>query len=121
MPSFVQSDPGYKHAIEFFMTRFRRFFPTRQMADLAYDPLGPESHFWRQKNLGNIVEIQDKSFYGSGAPSLTTVPDGGRAGEFYFRSDTPGTANQRIYVCTVSGTTNATTGVSTLGTWVGIL
>jgi hypothetical protein len=48
---------------------------------------------------------------GSGAP---TTPNGNNptAGDYYFRTDTPGTANQRIYVCTVGGATP---------TWVGIV
>lgn len=48
---------------------------------------------------------------GSGAP---TTPDGVNpvAGVIYFCTDTPSTANQRIYVCTVGGGTP---------TWVGIV
>lgn len=44
---------------------------------------------------------------GSGAPTIA-----GTAGDFYFRTDTPSTANQRIYVCTATGNP---------GTWVGIV
>jgi hypothetical protein len=43
-------------------------------------------------------------FSGSGAPTLSAT-----SGDFYLRTDTPTTANQRIYVCT--GTTN----------WTGVL
>jgi hypothetical protein len=34
-------------------------------------------------------------YSGSGAPTLSAI-----AGDFYFRTDTPGTGNQRLYVCT---------------------
>jgi hypothetical protein len=47
--------------------------------------------------------------YGSGAPAIA-----GAVGDYYFRRDTPGTANQRIYICTVAGGAGA-------ATWVGIL
>lgn len=47
---------------------------------------------------------------GTGAPSSTTVGDG-RVGDLYLRRDTPSTANQRLYRCTVLGTP---------GTWAGI-
>ena len=46
-------------------------------------------------------------FSGSGAPTSLN----GTAGDFYFRTGTPSTANQRIYVCTATGTP---------GTWSGI-
>ncbi len=46
---------------------------------------------------------------GTGAPGIA-----GAAGDFFFRSDTPSVALQRVYVCTVAG------GVG-LATWVGIL
>ena len=46
---------------------------------------------------------------GSGAPAIA-----GTLGDFYFRTDTPSTALQRIYVCTVTGGAGA-------ATWVGIL
>lgn len=36
------------------------------------------------------------------------VPSGGNDGDYYFRTDTPGTANQRLYV-------------KSAGTWTGIL
>ena len=51
-----------------------------------------------------------KIYMGSGVPSATTV-NPGRIGDLYMRKDTPSTANQRIYMCTVAGTP---------GTWVGI-
>jgi hypothetical protein len=43
-------------------------------------------------------------YQGSGAPSNAN----GNNGDFYFRTDTPGTANQRIYV-------------KSAGAWVGIV
>ena len=46
---------------------------------------------------------------GTGAPTIA-----GTAGDFFFRTDTPTTADQRIYVCTVSGAAGA-------ATWVGIV
>lgn len=50
---------------------------------------------------------------GSGAPSNPSgVSAGPTAGDLYFRTDTPSTANQRIYICTVGGGTP---------TWVGIV
>lgn len=56
---------------------------------------------------------------GSGAPlpalitgGLTTYSATAHVGDYYFRTDTPAVANQRLYVCTVAGNP---------GTWVGIL
>lgn len=48
---------------------------------------------------------------GPGAPSK---PNGNNpaTGDYWFRTDTPSTANQRIYVCTVGGSSP---------TWVGIV
>jgi hypothetical protein len=43
-------------------------------------------------------------FMGSGVPSNTL----GKSGDYYFRTDTPGTANQRIYV-------------NNAGSWLGIV
>lgn len=45
---------------------------------------------------------------GAGAPTSLA----GSAGDYYFRTDTPAAALQRIYICTVTGTP---------GTWVGIV
>lgn len=112
MATFSKGDAGYKHASENFAKRLLRFFPTKTLAGYLYDPMGAEAEFNRQKNIGNIVECFDNSFVGSGAPALATVPTGGAVGNFYFRTDTPGTVSQRIYVCTVAGTSAA------LGTWV---
>lgn len=47
---------------------------------------------------------------GSGAPAL----DGLAGKDWYFRTDTPGTANQRLYVCT-------TTGAAGSAVWTGIV
>lgn len=46
---------------------------------------------------------------GSGVPNC-----GGEVGGIYFRTDTPSTSNQRVYICTVAGVTGG-------ATWVGIL
>jgi hypothetical protein len=48
-------------------------------------------------------------FSGTGAPSI-----GGKQGDHYWRYDTPTTANQRLYICTVAGAAGA-------ATWVGVL
>jgi hypothetical protein len=47
---------------------------------------------------------------GSGAP-ITPGSTDPTAGDIYFRTDTPETADQRIYICTVGGSSP---------TWVGI-
>jgi len=48
-------------------------------------------------------------FYcGTGVPTGANVPGNGVNGDYYFRNDTPGTANQRIYV-------------KSAGAWVGIV
>jgi hypothetical protein len=112
MANYNANDPAYKHANESYAVRLRRFFPAKALAALLYDPMGAEAEFFRQKNLGTLIECSDNSFVGSGVPSLATVPNGGVVGNYYFRTDTPGTATQRIYVCTVG------TGNGTLGTWV---
>jgi hypothetical protein len=112
MATYSTGDPGYKHTSENFAKRIRRWFPTKTLASLLYDPMGAEAEFNRQKNIGNIKECFDNSWVGSGVPALATVPTGGSVGEYYFRTDTPGTVTQRIYVCTVAGTTSA------IGTWV---
>ncbi len=58
---------------------------------------------------GSISPTGASQFYaGSGAPTIA-----GTAGDFFFRTDTPATSLQRIYVCTVTGTAGA-------ATWVGI-
>ena len=44
-------------------------------------------------------------YSGSGAPNIAAAP----AGSYYFRTDTPSVANQRIYVATATNT------------WTGIL
>ena len=46
---------------------------------------------------------------GTGVPTV-----GSPVGGFYFRTDTPSTSNQRIYICTVAGAAGA-------ATWVGIV
>ena len=46
---------------------------------------------------------------GVGAPVIA-----GTVGDYFFRTDATGTANERVYVCTVTGAAGA-------ATWVGIL
>lgn len=46
---------------------------------------------------------------GSGTPTIA-----GATGDYFFRTDTPGTTGQRIYVCTVAGAAGAST-------WLGIV
>ena len=46
--------------------------------------------------------------YGAGDPSALA----GTAGQFYLRTGTPGTPNQRIYICTVTGAASAATWVA---------
>lgn len=52
-------------------------------------------------------------YSGSGAPGAS-VGNGVQpsVGDLYFRTDTPGSANQRLYICTVGGGAP---------TWVGVL
>ena len=51
-------------------------------------------------------------FSGVGAPGAKVNGKPPLAGDLYLRIDTPSTANQRLYVCTVGGATP---------TWVGIV
>lgn len=62
-------------------------------------------------NFPDAVQINGAShcFSGAGAPTIA-----GTAGDFFFRTDTPTTTDQRIYVCTVTGAAGA-------ATWVGIV
>lgn len=115
MATFSTGDPGFKHTMEIAAKRIRRYFPTKTLASLLYEPMHAEAELDRQINIGTIKAPDDYMWIGSGVPSLTNVPTGGTAGEFYFRTDTPGTANQRIYICTVG------TGNGTLGTWVALV
>jgi len=112
MPQVSAGAPGYKQRHERFANKLLKYFPTKTFGQFFYDPMEPESEWERQVNQGNIKIFEP--WTGSGAPALGTVPTGGSVGEFYFRTDTPGTASQRIYVCTVAGTTSA------IGTFVGI-
>lgn len=59
-----------------------------------------ENQFEAPFKLNSENGAAGASFHsGSGAPTI-----GGGAGSFYFRTDTPSTGNQRIYVCTTAGT-----------------
>lgn len=115
MPTYSSGDPGYKHRNEFFANIVKKFFPAKALSTLLYDPMGAEAEYHRQRNLGTIKEHSAISWVGSGVPANATVPNGGTAGDFYYRTDTPGTANQRIYICTVSGTPGA------IGTFVALV
>lgn len=55
--------------------------------------------------LGTTAGLGSHLYSGSGAPNIT----GSVAGDIYFRTDTPSTANQRVYVATGANT------------WTGIL
>ena len=62
-----------------------------------------------QANQGLQVDSASQFNSGTGAPTIA-----GTAGDFFFRTDTPTTADQRIYICTVTGAAGA-------ATWVGIV
>lgn len=78
----------------------------------AYSATNPGSEGWTTQRAGADGQTQyvpvaftaADAFFGSGVPS----PSLGVDGQYYFRSDTPGTANQRIYV-------------KVAGTWTGIV
>ncbi len=59
-------------------------------------------------NLHNNGVLQFANSGGGNMSDGSGVPSGGSNGDYYFRTDTPGTANQRIYV-------------KSAGTWVGIV
>lgn len=65
---------------------------------------GPRSTIGSQGGNGTTIHSN------SGAPPNPAYT--AAAGDLYFRTDTPGTANQRVYICTAAGNP---------GTWVGIL
>jgi hypothetical protein len=77
--------------------------PSGGAARLAAGAIGS---FLKVVDLGGAVPglVWAGLYHGSGAPASGL----GANGEFYFRSDTPGTANQRIYV-------------KSAGAWVGIV
>jgi len=52
--------------------------------------------------LGSTAGLGAAHYSGSGTPTIA-----GALGDLYFRSDTPGTANQRIYACTTAGAAGA--------------
>ena len=60
-------------------------------------------------HFGLILDKASTFNSGTGAPTIA-----GTAGDFFFRTDTPTTADQRIYICTVTGAAGA-------ATWVGIV
>lgn len=110
MPIFTGSDPAYKHKLEYFTNKVRRYFPSKTVGELIYGK--PEEEYQRLVNLGTVKDPLDRIWIGSGAPALATVPNGGTVGDIYIRTDTPTNVKQRFYICTVG------TGNGTLGTWV---
>jgi hypothetical protein len=56
--------------------------------------------------LAGAVQVSNKVFQGSGAPG-TGLGVTATAGDIYFRTDTPSTVNQRIYICTTGGASGA--------------
>ena len=74
----------------------------------SIDTSGRVSHFQLVSQFTGAVG--NKITQGSGAPS---TPGGNpTVGDFYLRTDTPGTSGQRIYICTVGGSAP---------TWVGLI
>lgn len=63
------------------------------------------TNYWQLTNEALLISSKNSS--GSGAPTAS-----GTRGDIYFRTDTPTTANQRIYI-----NSSATTGT----TWIGIV
>lgn len=61
---------------------------------------------------GTAAGLGARIFSGSTAPTTALSATACVAGDYYFRTGTPSTANQRIYICTSSGTP---------GTWSGIV
>ena len=59
--------------------------------------------------LGIQINLAATMSSGTGAPAIQ-----GALGDLYIRTDTPSTANQRIYVCTTAGAAGAAvwTGIS---------
>lgn len=62
--------------------------------------------------IGSTASGQPQVFMGSGAPGLPNGATTVAAGSVYFRTDTPTTSGQRLYVCSAGGATP---------TWQGIL
>ena len=50
-------------------------------------------------------------YSGTGAPSTSVPVASPTAGDIYIRTDTPSTANQRIYVCTTGGSSSVWSGI----------
>lgn len=63
-----------------------------------------------------IAELLQRTIIGSGVPpaGAALYADGSapRAGDIWMRIDTPGTVNQRMYYCTVSGPAAAWTALA---------
>lgn len=61
--------------------------------------------------ITNAFQLEGKGTFnsGSGAPAIA-----GALGDLYFRTDTPSTANERIYICTTAGAAGS-------AVWTGIV
>ena len=72
--------------------------------------------------LGNGYTLGGNSWGGTGVPGGATGTmqwSVSKTGDLYARTDTPSTANQRLYICTVAGT--GVGGSTGAGTWIAIL
>ena len=56
MANFTATDPAYKHRNEYFANLIKKLIPSRNLTQLIYDPMGAESEYYRQLNLGNIPD-----------------------------------------------------------------
>jgi hypothetical protein len=89
----------------------------------VFGPVGAYLTPWGAVMPGGSEGGTPSLYGGTGAPlpaaitsALTTYSKFAVEGDQYFRSDTPAVANQRIYICTASGTLAAPN-----GTWAGIV
>lgn len=67
--------------------------------------VNPDGSLQSGSNVGGSGVIGAKIWSGTGAPNLPGNTSNPTAGDLYIRTDTPSTANQRIYICTVGGAT----------------
>lgn len=82
----------------------------QQSADIMDWPNADGTTMFKVSHVGQVLVSSGATISsGTGAPTIA-----GTAGDFFFRTDTPTVADQRIYVCTVSGAAGA-------ATWVGIV
>ena len=80
-------------------------FPLLGATDIRNGAFNGPPNFSHSLTLSTAATLSS----GTGAPTIA-----GTAGDFFFRTDTPTVADQRIYVCTVTGGAGA-------ATWVGIV